>query len=419
MSSRSSNHFFVGDNVRRVSRVSAVATTIANCVLGLAALLAGGGAIAQHGASHHCATPWPAWESFKANFISADGRVVDGITAKKLTVSEAQAYALFFALVANDRRTFDTVLQWTENNLSGGNLASRLPAWKWGLRDDGTWGVIDENAASDADLWIVYSLGEAGRLWRDQRLSTLSASLAERVLREETVEVKGLGRVLLPGPRGFQLSADTWRLNPSYFPMQVLTWISNQRYDPAWKEIAKSSLRIVAESARRGLSPDWVLYKEAAGFVGENTDRGTSIGGYDAIRVYLWAGTLSKAAPERRLLLSSLSSFSNLVGKIGFVPEFIHTDSGQHTGMAPSGFYAAVQPFFLARREPVILRKLSDRLITTPVKQDAYYEQVLSMFGLGWMEKRYEFSPRGELTPNWGKTCVSDLEKSPRSDQPR
>lgn len=400
--------------MRLLRRAPAVSATIANCLVALAGLLTSGQGLAQ-GTSHQCVVPWAAWESFKKNFISADGRVVDGITTKKLTVSEAQAYALFFALVANDRKTFDTVLQWTENNLTQGDLTSRLPAWKWGLRDDGTWGVIDANAASDADLWIVYSLGEAGRLWRNLRFSNLSASIAERVLREETTEIKGLGRVLLPGPTGFQMSANTWRLNPSYYPMQVLTWISNQNFDPAWKDVSKTSLRIVAESAKRGFSPDWVRYTEGTGFVDENTEPGKSVGGYDAIRVYLWAGMLSKETSERRLLLSSLSPFSNLVGKIGYVPEFIDTASGDYMGTAPSGFYAAVQPFLLARRDTVILKKLSVRLANTPVKPDAYYEQVLSMFGLGWMEKRYEFRPSGALAPRWNEACVPDVHKSPRS----
>ena len=128
---------------------------------------------------------------------------------------------------------------------------------------------------------------------------------------------------------------------------------------------------------------------------------------------------LSTEAIERRVLLSSLSSFSNLVGRIGYLPEFIDTTSGDVMGMAPSGFYAAVQPFFLARRDLANLKKTSDRLANTPVRPDAYYEQVLSMFGLGWMDKRYEFRRGGELAPQWDKACVADINKSPPSDQRR
>ncbi|MEK9939779.1 MAG: glycosyl hydrolase family 8, partial [Methylotenera sp.] len=79
-----------------------------------------------------------------------------------MTTSEGQAYALFFALVANDQPQFERLLQWTQLNLAQGNLATNLPAWHWGQKADGSWGVIDGNSASDADIWIVYTLLEAG-----------------------------------------------------------------------------------------------------------------------------------------------------------------------------------------------------------------------------------------------------------------
>jgi endoglucanase len=31
---------------------------------------------------------------------------------------------------------------------------------------DKNWAVIDTNSASDADIWIAWSLLEAGRLWK-------------------------------------------------------------------------------------------------------------------------------------------------------------------------------------------------------------------------------------------------------------
>ena len=36
-------------------------------------------------------------------------------------------------------------------------------------------------------------------------------------------------------------------------------------------------------------------------------------------------------------------------------------------------------------------------------RKDNYYEQALTLFGLGWMENRYRFSGEGALSPNW--TC--------------
>ncbi len=187
-----------------------------------------------------CPSAWPAWQSFKSRFISDDGRVIDGGTSRKQTVSEAQAYAMFFALLDNDRKTFDKVLEWTQNNLAAGDLTARLPAWAWGHKADDKWDVIDKNSALDADLWMVYALGEAGRLWSEPRYAALASSLTERILREESADLPGLSPTLLPAPHGFKMSDKSWRLNPSYLPMQLLDWLSSQHPDPVWQKLAAS-----------------------------------------------------------------------------------------------------------------------------------------------------------------------------------
>ncbi len=93
--------------------------------------------------------------------IDSQGRVIDH-SAQDRTTSEGQSYAMFFALVDNDRIRFDKLLNWTEVNLAGGDLTQRLPAWSWGKSPDGSWKILDQNPAADADLWIAYSLLEAG-----------------------------------------------------------------------------------------------------------------------------------------------------------------------------------------------------------------------------------------------------------------
>src|SRR5580700_1752075 len=93
---------------------------------------------------------WPLWNCYTSLFLDGNGRIVDPDRGWS-TTSEGQAYGLFFALVANDRPRFEKILRWTENNLSGGAIGSRLPAWHWGLAPDGKWRTLDENSASDAD----------------------------------------------------------------------------------------------------------------------------------------------------------------------------------------------------------------------------------------------------------------------------
>jgi hypothetical protein len=106
------------------------------------------------------------WHAYAARFISGDGRVLDPQN-NDWTTSEGQSYALFFALVNNDRARFDKLIAWTESNLASNDLGAHLPAWGWGKAKDGNWGVFDMNSAADSDLWIAYDLIEAGRLWKD------------------------------------------------------------------------------------------------------------------------------------------------------------------------------------------------------------------------------------------------------------
>src|SRR5512140_2824396 len=128
-----------------------------------------GGAIAVVSPASGCAAvSWPTWTRYVQAFVADDGRVIDHGDHDR-TTSEGQAYALFFALVANDRPLFERLLRWTGDNLADGRLAERLPAWSWGQRRDGSWGALDANSASDADLWTAYALLEGGRLWSEPR----------------------------------------------------------------------------------------------------------------------------------------------------------------------------------------------------------------------------------------------------------
>jgi endoglucanase len=58
--------------------------------------------------------------------------------------------------------------------------------------------VIDTNSASDADVWIAWSLLEAGRLWKHPDYTRTGKALLKRIVSEEVVKVPGLGAMLLP-----------------------------------------------------------------------------------------------------------------------------------------------------------------------------------------------------------------------------
>jgi endoglucanase len=327
-------------------------------------------------------------------------RVIDRDAGDR-TTSEGQAYGMFFALVANDRARFDKLLRWTEMNLADGDLSSRLPAWLWGRGADDRWAVLDTNAASDADVWLAYTLFEAGDAWRDPRYTRLAEALASRIADEEVVHVPALGPVLLPGARGF-VHDGKYRLNASYLPLQVFIALGARQPRGPWTAIADTIPRIVRASAPRGFATDWIEVGPDGAFTP------SSHGSYDAIRTYLWAGVLDPATPSRDVLLHTLGGMVNAVRTNHKPPARVSANGTIHDANGPIGFAAALVPYLdavgegrLARQQRVRVRAARNRqggLLGSPPK---YYDQNLALFALGAAERLYWFDARGRLHTNW------------------
>lgn len=359
--------------------------------------------------------PWLAWQAYRTVFIQDDGRVVDR-TADGRSTSEGQAYSLFFALLANDRALFDRILRWTEANLSEGSLERRLPAWLWGRREDGSWGVKDANSASDADLWLAYSLMEAARLWQVQEYGQKARALLDLVRRQELAEIPGVGVMLLPAPQGFQLDDGRWRLNPSYLPEFQFRYFAVVDPNGPWKAAWYNHLTQMQRLLRDGIAPDWYQI-DAAGKPMLDPVSGERCS-YDAIRVYLWAGISAVASGERAgaPLLRQLAPYSKLVRAQGQPPEVVDAATGRSSGGAPIGYSAAVLPFLAVVDEDTAAtqrvrlknsrREGGDGNLGTPPH---YYDQVLALFGEGWAEQRYRIDTQGQVIPRWSKTCCDWL----------
>ncbi|MCY1696885.1 cellulose synthase complex periplasmic endoglucanase BcsZ [Lelliottia sp. SL45] len=345
------------------------------------------------------ACTWPAWEQFKKDYISEGGRVIDPSDARKISTSEGQSYALFFALAANDRQTFDRLLGWTRDNLAQGDLSQHLPAWLWGMKEKDAWAVIDSNSASDADIWIAWSLLEAGRLWKAPEYTATGKALLKRIATEEVVKVPGLGLMLLPGKVGFA-EEKSWRFNPSYLPPQLANYFT--RFGAPWTTLRETNLRLLLETAPKGFSPDWVQYQKNKGW--QLKPEKTFIGSYDAIRVYLWAGMLHDRDPQKARLLARFKPMATLTTKKGVPPEKVDVASGKTTGNGPVGFSASLLPFLQNRDAQAVQRQ---RVADHFPGNDAYYSYVLTLFGQGWDQHRFRFTAKGELHPDWGQECAS------------
>ena len=345
---------------------------------------------------------WRPWQEFKRLYLSEDGRVIDASTPQAITVSEGQAYAMIFALIANDPATFVKILRWTQDNMAGGNLARSLPAWKWGRAEDGRWSVLDRNPAADADLWMTYALAQGARLWHNAGYAQLAHAMAALILREEVSLIPGLGATLLPGAKGF-VAQQTWRLNASYAPIEVLRALERFSDERQWAAVLESSQRVIAASAPRGFAADWILYRESGGFSADATTAG--VGSYDAIRVYLWAGMLAEGDPQAASLAQQLKPMAAAAARRPPAAS-IDTNTLETRGEASPGFLAALLPLLVHFKFTDAVQAYRQRIEAESLKDNQhYYSDALTLFGLGWLEGRFHFDRHGELHVPWTGPC--------------
>ncbi len=388
------------------------------------------------------AIAWPQWSDFLKHFVQDDGRVIDASTRQRMTTSEGQAYAMFFALVANDRSSFQRLWRWSVVNLAAGDIDHRLPAWSWGLRDDGSWGVLDINAASDADLWFAYALLEAGRLWHMPEYTRDGQALMAQIAARETADLPALGPMLLPAPQGFvqdgsdgtvqgtlhgtlhgTVQGTLWRLNPSYMPIPVLRRLAQAAPQGPWAQIAANTVRLIQATTPEGYAADWVAYrampdapgeapKPAGEFIPDPLHGAT--GSYDAIRTYLWAGMTPAGDPAALPVQTALHGLADATQATGTPPRSVQTDSGTPQGSGSFGFSAALLPYLQVRGKQALLQRQLDRVRTDwaasmsnnpAAPQPPYYDYVLSLFGTGWFEQRYRFGTAGRVSLEWEKKC--------------
>ena len=343
---------------------------------------------------------WPRWRVLADSSLSADGRMIDRSQDDLRSTSEGQSYALFFALVDNDQALFDRILAWTVDNLADGDMGKRLPAWLWGRDAKGGWGVLDDNPASDSDLWLAYGLLEGGRLWRRPALERIGADMLAQVRRVEIVDLPGLGPMLLPGPHGF-VEDGTTRINPSYLPLPLLRRFAAVDGRGPWAALAVNTVELLRQTAPHGFAPDWASWRDGAFVV--DPVRGAT-GSYDAIRCYLWAGLLSPRDPLFRSQMQALQGPLRRLRDGAPMWEKIDTRSGAGEGEGGYGFRAALVPYLLAQGERTLAQALQSSLPTHEQQRSdapAYYAQMLTLFADGWAEGRYRFAADGRLQPRW------------------
>jgi endoglucanase len=91
-------------------------------------------------------------------------------------------------------------------------------------------------------------------------------------------------------------------------------------------------------------------------------------------------------------------------------PLTVDAGTGDVSGVSPPGFSAALLPYFSAMENRHALHLQSDRLTAHQVdgligEDPRYYDQVLALFGQGWMAHYFIFSSQGQLVVQWNSSC--------------
>ena len=260
-----------------------VRATTAAFALG-AAVLAASPAIAA-GSPHRVIEGSALWQTYKARFIKANGRVVDNANGN-VSHSEGQGFAMVMAVAANDPATFERIWSFAREKLRV--RGDQLFAWRWKPRAFNQ--VPDRNNATDGDILIAWALMEAAEAgFGDHYAKTARAirfDIAKLIRRD-----RALGVFMMPGAYGF--SADHQRgvdvINVSYWVMPALERMSALTGETLWASLAGTGPRYIraASANPAGLPADWNTVKRHSGRVATSRKFDASFS-YNAVRVPLY-----------------------------------------------------------------------------------------------------------------------------------
>ncbi len=335
------------------------------------------------------------WKNYKNQFIS-NGRVID-TSQNGDTTSEGQSYALLRSVWMSDKPTFDSVWNFTEENMKRPN--DNLFGWNWGKLKNNAYGFIangGENTASDADSDIALALIIAANRWGEETYLQDAKNILHDFWIYDTDTADGK-RYITGG--NWAAGGDPLIIDPSYFAPYALRIFAkvdpthdwNSLIDPGYALLLDSGKVGLDKTQAVGLPPDWLaINRETGVFSSANVPDSTSDYSFDAIRIpwkigldYLW--NKDKRAYTYLTTLTYLSDMYIKDGKLASI--YSHdgniVDSSENPAMYGTsiGYFMFVKPD-LARQiyEEKIIKLYTNNNAFN--KNLPYYEQNWLWFGV-------------------------------------
>ena len=285
------------------------------------------GAFSSHGQSKFQGFTLPnsyrgkqAWDAFKEQYISSDGRVIDDANGG-ISHSEGQGYGMLLAVKYRDLATFSVLWSWTRTNLQV--REDGLFAWKWDP-SAGPNPIQDQNNATDGDLLIAWALQRGAELWKNDRHMEEAMKIVRTVRRTMIVD-SPYGSLLLPGGSGFQ-KPDGVVVNLSYWIFPA--FLDIKRIDPSyvWDNLYLSGKRLMADArfGKWNLPPDWLFVPNSG--PPQLPDEFTPVYGYNAVRIPLY---LKWSGDDDNSLYAPFIDWATHTSNIDQLPDLVNLKTNQ------------------------------------------------------------------------------------------
>lgn len=318
-----------------------------------------------------------AWRSYKARFVTDQGRVVDTGNGR-ISHSEGQGYGMLLAVAAGDRETFQRVWSWTRANLMVRDDA--LLAWRW--EPDKRPAIADMNDATDGDILVAWALVEAGEAWSDEGYRLAARRIAVDVARRTVLFRTDGPSLLLPAMSGFSAEdrADGPVVNLSYWIFPAFDRVALLAPEFDWAGLDRSGRRLIA-AARFGTARLPVEWISLSGDAPRPAEGFAPTFGYNALRIPLYLAMAGVTDPDLYAPFLALWDKPEVGGLA-----LVDTQSGRVVERLPETGYGAIPALGACAAHgtpfPAALRKVR-------AGQENYYPVTLHLLALTALKTRF------------------------------
>ena len=307
--------------------------------------------------------------------------------SQEIVHSEGLAYGLYFAVMAEDRATFDKLLNGAENYMRNEN---GLYAWKLNTRGE----ILENQSAADGDIYAAAAVTLAYAKWKDPRYQAVADRLINAIWEKEVLwDYKGY-TVILPSDGKWPRWGDgRFVYDPSYITPSLFRIFAAVDHNPGhdWGKLIDDGYTLLGtiinnadKLGHRGINPipDWVL--------GNILNHNFTLFPYtrtpdqelDAVRVYLELARDAAVSKDPR----AQTSADRILNKIPPIPTPQTVEVRGLTPEAAQAYYGllylassrinAIGQTFIANVRPAYQNKFIGR---TESDRQHYYMQSLML----------------------------------------